>query len=371
MQNMRAAPTAQLDSDPDILRAPFLWPGCPITKADLRRVRDIREALLAGGYRPLAIHSPWSISAGDAAGKAPLVEMDGGGKLNWRATPHSREKLLRVTRAGANTGLLLGGDAALVAFDLDPAKGAGAAEQQKFTLAVLRQLYAAAPTLRAALLRLRAPASALILLRADRPMTKIKVAGAHGAVELLGEGQQFVCDGWHPLSRRGAPVRWVWRGECPPWGVPVAALPVTSADEVVALMRRLADSGVLGAPLVRPAAATPPRANFQRMVAYPATARLHVLFDHFNGLVKPAVRALIEEIGTEGSGRHDALVAICGRLVMQHWSDAAALDFLAPLVNAHFKEGDWTGEVEAAMRHARTRQTARLQGERGILWSHH
>jgi hypothetical protein len=100
-----------------------------------------------------------------------------------------------------------------------------------------------------------------------------------------------------------------------------------------------------------------------RRPVYAATVRLNLLLGRYDGRVKPAVRELIKEIGVEGCGRHDAVVAIVGRLVQLHWAREQVREFLVPLVNEHFLEGDWTGEVEDAHRHARDRQAARLGAE--------
>ena len=126
-------------------------------------------------------------------------------------------KIERATPLSANTGLLLGGDTALVALDLAPRKDASDVSQQSFITDVLFQ-----PGLeplwwqKGALIRLREPSSVVLLLRADRAMGKIKVVGERGAVELLAEGQQVVVDGYHPRSLNGSPVRWTWDRERSP-----------------------------------------------------------------------------------------------------------------------------------------------------------
>ena len=66
--------------------------------------------------------------------------------------------------------------------------------------------------------------------------------------------------------------------------------------------------------------------------------------------------------------RHDAVVAICGRLVLQRWSDSRAVKFLVPIVNENFGEGDWTKEIENALAHARGRESVRLGAMRGRPW---
>jgi hypothetical protein len=362
--------TETQDLNPGIL-VQGLGEACPITPADLQAVRARRMAMKANSYDPLAAHTPWSpFVEPENRGKQPLTEVIDGVKKSWR-DGHSEKRLRRVTPISANTGLILGGASALVALDIDPNKKVPAAEQQQFSLAMLRLLFEIRPELRAAPLRLRCPGSALFLLRADRVMTKIKVAGERGAVELLGEGQQFLVDGWHLLSLlAGLPIKWEWYRDRAPWSVPVAELPVLPAEALAAMMDRIRASGLLGPPVARPTTTTPIIAGRGRLGAkFPATERLNELFRQHAGLVKPAVRELIEEVGKAGEGRHDALVAICGRIVFQGWPHQQAVDWLVPIVNEHFQDGDWTDEVERALNHARNRTNAQLAKEKSIVWS--
>lgn len=61
--------------------------------------------MLNGGYRPLAVHSPWSRAcAVEVAGKAPMGRDWQKGQPRWRLFGDHPE----CSRAGANTGLLLG-----------------------------------------------------------------------------------------------------------------------------------------------------------------------------------------------------------------------------------------------------------------------
>jgi hypothetical protein len=194
-------------------------------------------------------------------------------------------------------------------------------------------------------------------------MRKHCITGQRGAVEVLAEGQQVLVHGWHPLSLSGNPVMWYWHRDRAPWSVPVSDLPVVSHVELDRFLADLLASGLLGAPLVRTQSTTV-RQRFTRSVIYPATRRLNELFATHGGLVKPAVRELIAEVGAAGCGRHDALVAICGRLVFQRWDDKRALGFLAPLINRHFGDGDWTKEIQDALGHARRCEAARLSDAR-------
>jgi hypothetical protein len=161
------------------------------------------------GYRAIAVHTPWSLAVeSPGAGKQPLTEVVNGQKQPW-TRGHSSNRLMRATPLSANTGLLLGGDTALVALNLDPPKDDSDADQQSFMTGVqclprLESLWLQS----GALIRVREPGSVVLLLRADRAMGKIKVAGERGAVELLAEGQDVVVDGYHPRSLSGSLVRW-------------------------------------------------------------------------------------------------------------------------------------------------------------------
>jgi hypothetical protein len=344
---------------------PRLRAGCPITKQDLKEVRLKRQMMVRLGYRTIAVNSPWSLAVEPAgAGKQPLTEVVNGQKQPW-ARGRSSNRLMRATPLSANTGLLLGGDASLVALDLDPRKDASDASQQSFITDVLFQ-----PGLEplwwqeGALIRFREPYSVVMLLRADRAMGKIKVAGERGAAELLAEGQQVVVDGYHPRSLSGSPVRWTWLEERSPWTVPAADLPVVPAAELEALMQRIAASGLLEAPLPH-ASVTTIVAN--RTSSYDATKRLHTMVEKHEDLVRPATRERVEQIGGERSGRRDALVAIAGRLVLEGWSDQSAI-LLAGFVNDRFGEGDQTDEIIKALGRARKRVTERAEKKGPPTW---
>jgi len=325
--------------------------------------------MLGHGYSPLAVHTPWSPSAGDGAGKRPLVDMLDHQPQPW-TQGHSRDRLMRVTLLSANTGLLLGGESALAALDIDPAKGADADAQWQVTSAALDTIWRHCPALRGTPLRLRGPASALLLFRTEAPMTKVKVAGEWGAVELLGQGQHVVVDGWHPRSLGGAPVRWRWHRERAPWTVPAAELPVIPAADVRTIMSEMRAAGLLGPPRSPPCASAPAagRAGGGRGTAYEATARLRTLLDRHGGRVRPAVRELVAEIGAEGCGRHDALVAIAGRLVGLGWTERQAVELLVPIVNDRFGDGDWSREIETSLRHAHGREVVRQGAMKSMVW---
>ena len=116
---------------------PRLRAGCPITKQDLKEVRLKRQAMVRLGYRAIAVHTPWSLAVEPAgAGRQPLTEVVNGQRQPW-TRGHTSNRLMRAAPVSANTGLLLGGDTALVALNLDPPKDASDADQQSFMTGVL------------------------------------------------------------------------------------------------------------------------------------------------------------------------------------------------------------------------------------------
>jgi hypothetical protein len=237
--------------------------------------------------------------------------------------------------------------AGLRAFDVDPKVGGFAAE-------VVRCLRPYLP--RGALVRRRGQSDSIVFVvrAAEGTPGKLKVLGQRGAVEVLGHGQQLLIDGWHP-SDPTSNTRWWWMHDRAPWTVPLADLPAISEEAVAAILQAVQRVGVLGAPVQQQGR------NGVRRGRYPATGRLRCLLRQHGGLVRPAVSALITEVGAAGTGRHDALVALGGFFVAQRWPVADAMTFLLPLVDAAFgtDEGSWAGEIESALQHARRRERAR------------
>jgi hypothetical protein len=188
-----------------------------------------------------------------------------------------------------------------------------------------------------------------------------------GGIDIFCGSGQIAAFGMH--AKTGRPYAW---SVCNPLNMRPTELPRVSAEAVERFIARVVAAGVL----VRAGGAQPRRANTDHVnsacmaagsaasrVPYPATVRLNSLLGRHDGRVKPAVRELIEEIGVEGCGRHDAVVAVVGRLVQLRWAREQVHEFLTPLVNDAFLEGDWSREVEDALRHARDRQAARLGAE--------
>jgi hypothetical protein len=345
-----------------------LRPSAPITEADCRRAREIRLAMIANGYSPLSVSSPANpYVAAHVAGKKPSVEYADGVAKSWTAG-HSQERLMSVSPMSSNTGLLLGGEHDLVAIDIDPAKNAGVDARRIFArsvLEIIRDSLFAEELLIHALGRKRDGASLALLFRTDEALPKQRVSGERGGVEALAQGQQIVVDGLHPSSTVDNPVRWTWRDDRAPWTVAIGDLPVIPGGEIERLLEAISVSGILGPPIAArnrncALGRGSSTARTSRGTAYPATVRLRQLLNEHEGRVLPSVRQLVEEVGAVGTGRHDAVVAICGRLVDLGWDEAWAVDFLVPLLNQHFLEGDWTEEVERAFKHAEKRHADNL-----------
>jgi hypothetical protein len=137
----------------------------------------------------------------------------------------------------------------------------------------------------------------------------------------------------------------------------------------VAELRRLAEqvAPVAGNKQPRRVGATAASSKARGEI-YDATERLRPLLDKHGGLVKPATRELIQQIGAEQRGRHNAIVAIAGRLVSLRWADERAIEFLVPVVNEAFGDGDWTQEIVDALQHAHKREQERLSTMRTRVW---
>src|SRR5262249_6276480 len=148
-----------------------------------------------------------------------------------------------------NSGVVTGGASNVIVFDIDTGKGLPDAERECVARKILAQLLSTPirAALQRALIRVRLPGSIALLLRADRPMTKYKVAGEHGGVELLAEGQFLVIHGDHKDEADIGPGRsWSWMHERAPWNTPVNQLPIVNADAAIAALDAVRAAGVLG-----------------------------------------------------------------------------------------------------------------------------
>ncbi|SED20331.1 hypothetical protein SAMN05444161_2746 [Rhizobiales bacterium GAS191] len=213
--------------------------NCPLTFKDLHAIKLVRSQMRDNGYRPLAVQSPWSRACdADRAGKAPVGRRWQNGQPLYRLFGNHPE----WSRAGANTGLLLGvSEIPVQAFDADIDDPAAMA-------AVLADMKPFVPL--GALIRTRANSPRVaILVRCEPGVLKEKLQGEFGAVERLALGQQTVVHGMHPT---GVPLDWL-RGRSP-WAVRAAALPFMDEVAVDAMFAAIAASGALGRKLDRTSA---------------------------------------------------------------------------------------------------------------------
>jgi hypothetical protein len=172
-----------------------------------------------------------------------------------------------------------------------------------------------------------------------------------GGVELFCGSGQVAAFGVHQTT--GQPYRW---GPRSPLNTRPNELSQVTVVQVEDFIAACLEAGVLG-PQTK--AAGHNGAPTSRGVVYPATTRLNELFIRYDGRIRPAVLALLKEVGTAGHGRHDTHVPICGFLVHRNWTNPEIIEFLVPAVNAAFAEGDWSHEIELAIAHARNRERAR------------
>lgn len=323
---------------------PLVALDCPLTQADLHKVKAARLGLLQGGFAPLVVNSPWSLCCPPhAAGKAPLGRA-------WQRG-HDAGRLLNPgtlawAKAGANTGLLLGfGGVHVQALDVDVED----AETVAAIAAIFKRMMPAG-----GLVRVRSnSARVAILLRCESGAEKARVAGERGAVERLASGQQVVVHGWH---KSGVTLDWTKRRA--PWTVAAASLPLASEKRIAAFLGAVAGTGILGAAVER---ITKPQRGMQRDTRGPATATLRAALHDHGGAIVPAVETAIREAGARGSGRHNLLVSVCGLLVARGWPSSGIVEWIAPLANGHFGAGDWTHEVAAAVAHAEMRRGAAVR----------
>lgn len=353
----------------------------------LAEMRRARQGCRDMGYdRVIAVHNGYSLRAikddkddrGKLPGSEPILD-DLGNKIfradgkvrcsNWRECGHTDGFLNRRSLVLTNTGLVLGGLGNLAVFDIDPNKSATDADRHAFALAVLRQLLIGpvGGAIRQAPIRIRFPGSVAIVVTTDRPTKKHKVAGECGGVELLAEGQFLVIHGDHKDEADIGPGRsWSWMHDRAPWNTPAKQLPVVSADAAVAALDNLRTIGVLGPPISMSNAGG--HGGGRPFGTSDVMRRLHELEAQHNGLIRPAVRELIAEIGSAGRERHDAHVRIIGHLRWAGWTAYEVDRFLTPIVNEHFGDGDWSAEVARAYEHAHKKEMEKFTAPRPNRW---
>lgn len=166
-------------------------------RSDIRRFRTRSKA---NGYEPIRVRDH---------DKRPVVR-------DW--TKGEPDVSLVFSRTGSNTGILAAG---LRAIDID-------IENLNLVQGVIREIGDRLP--RGPLIRRRSNSSRLLVLyrAAVGKPGKLKVTGPAGAVEVLGDGQQFVAHGVHPS---GAEYEW-HRGKSPA-SVPVSALGTVTEEALL------------------------------------------------------------------------------------------------------------------------------------------
>jgi hypothetical protein len=190
-----------------------------------------------------------------------------------------------------------------------------------------------------------------------------------GGVELFCGSGQIAAFGVH--EKTGQPYAW---GPRSPLNTRPEELAQVTAGQVEAFVAACVREGVLTPPDALPGAAKgvsgsggahgPNGVQDSLRTPYAATLRLRALYARHDRRIKPAVTALIGEVGRTGHDRHDALVAVCGSLVHHRWLNDQINEFVVPLINTAFGDGDWSVEVDRAIAHARNRDTARRGEER-------
>ncbi|MDT8333452.1 AAA family ATPase [Roseomonas gilardii] len=196
--------------------------------ADFDSMLRLRQALAAGGYRPLAVYSP--DAAVSDGGKRPI-----GTGWQDRARQNPPEASVATPTADAlNTGILCDG---LRAIDIDVDDPA--------TARLIREM--AEDRFGATLIRTRPNSPRVLLLYRDADGETAKEwvqfcdgAGKASKVEVLGRGQQFVAYGRHPS---GVELQWDDpRGAgCGPQEWIRDQIPAVSREAVTAILKEVAD----------------------------------------------------------------------------------------------------------------------------------
>ena len=183
-------------------------------------ITALRLRLLANGYEPIPVVGP------DAPGKSPgkrpgikawqTVALDAAMVSSWRGG-HVRD----CTNTGLRTGLLIGVDIDVLTEQL----------AQDLVACAVRML--GATTLR----RIGQAPKILLCYGQHEASAKMATAefllpdGSKAQVEMLGQGQQFVAYGVHPVTK--AEYQWLDAG---PDIVPLTDIPVISRDHMMAFV---------------------------------------------------------------------------------------------------------------------------------------
>lgn len=356
---------------------PLVLPGCPITDAQIVDMLTWRRAAIEHGHWIVQINSPWSGATGAMGrGKAPL------GK-DWQV-PRWRPNILKAdplwSRAGFNTGLLLGGPLVIgsdgkpspwnqpnpiQAIDIDVDDAGQVAAIELLMVAML-------PDAQKAIRRFRRNSPRpLYLAQCDRGATKRAAIGAGGKVERLGLGQQAVIHGYHPS---GAALEWT--GDRGPHSVHFTDLPMWTEAQVDALLNAIVTRGIIpeaaiagsGATTSRPPGGAPRSPGAADGGGGVLREALRAKVQHHAGDVVAAIHDLFREIGAGGAGRHDALLSAGGLLIRRGWPTDATADLLARAALSAFTtniepDRDLYAEARAIARFAADREAVRAYGD--------
>lgn len=185
--------------------------------------RDAAASLAANGYLPIPI-LPFS--------KRPAIDA-------WQKYEHGRSPLPSVP-ADAGCGILCG---LVRPIDIDVTRAALAAEFRAHAEAIWGRMPARIGLAPKVLLLARTAAAGRKLQSLRFRFPDDPPGAKPQGVEILGLGQQFVCGGMHPVTRKA----YYWNGAGDPLEVPADQLPIATEDEFYGFLQwvnnRLLEAG--------------------------------------------------------------------------------------------------------------------------------
>ena len=206
---------------------------------DIDNVRTLRQACWANGYRPIAIWSPGASRQDRPADQRGRQAAAGRGLATARAARPPDAVTGSISSLALNTGILTGTIAGIDVDVLAPWLADAVVHRIEHMLG---------PT---PLTRTGRPPKMLLVYRLERPLPKLSTPemflpdASKVQVEILGEGQQFVCDGLHPDT--GQPYRWT---DGSPADVAITDLPVVDETMLREMLeeveRLLREAGAVG-----------------------------------------------------------------------------------------------------------------------------
>jgi hypothetical protein len=203
--------------------------SCPLTSNDLNGVAEFRRETEDNGWDLIPVHSPWSLGARpDSRGKQPVGR-------NWQV-PKSDPELHSPLAWSANTGMLTAG---LRVIDVD-VDDPGIVDEVITIIARNSGLRRESLMIRS---RLNSPRVSVLFRAAEgtpkkRVLTGRDKKGNSAKIEVLGDGQQFVVDGWH-ASCLNASARITWQNS--PADTPRDQVAAISEEQVDSTLRDIAN----------------------------------------------------------------------------------------------------------------------------------